>query len=60
MANRVTLQDIADALGISRNTVSSLIDKLVELNILVPDFSYAKLAYKYNEIYNVFVGKDIF
>lgn len=40
--------------------VSILIDKLVELNILVPDSSYAKLAYKYNEIYNVFVGKDIF
>ena len=34
--------------------VSILIDKLVELNILVPDSSYAKLAYKYNEIYNVF------
>ena len=55
-----TKKEIEEESGVSRNTVSSLIDKLVELNILVPDFSYAKLAYKYNEIYNVFVGKDIF
>ena len=33
---------------------------LVELNILVPDSNYAKLSYRYNEIYNVFVGKDMY
>ena len=33
--------------------------QLVDLKILIPDSNYAKLAYKYNEIYNVFVGKDI-
>ncbi|HIS38961.1 MAG TPA: Fic family protein [Candidatus Onthousia faecavium] len=54
-----TKKEIAEESSVSRNTVSMLIDKLVELNILVPDSNYAKLGYRYNEIYNVFVGKDI-
>lgn len=44
--------------GVSRNTVSSLIDRLVEMNILVVDSTHAKLAYRYKEIYDVFVGVD--
>lgn len=52
-------KEIEDESGVSRNTVSNLIDQLVDLQILVPDSSYAKLAYKYNEIYNVFVEKDV-
>lgn len=47
---------IEDESGVSRNTVSNFIDQLVELKILVPDSSYVKLAYKYNEIYNSFYG----
>ena len=54
-----TKKEIEDESGVSRNTVSSLIDKLVELDILVPDSNYAKLGYRYNEIYNVFVGNDM-
>lgn len=54
-----TKKEIEEESGVSRNTVSILIDKLVELNILVPDSNYAKLSYRYNEIYNVFVGKDM-
>lgn len=54
-----TKKEIEEESGVSRNTVSILIDKLVDLNILVPDSNYAKLSYRYNEIYNVFVGKDI-
>ena len=54
-----TKKEIEEESGVSRNTVSTLIDKLVELNILVPDSNYAKLSYRYNEIYNVFVGRDI-
>ena len=54
-----TKKEIADETKVSRNTVSKLIDKLADLNILVPDSNYAKLSYRYNEIYNVFVGKDI-
>lgn len=54
-----TKKEIADESGVSRNTVSSLIDKLVDLNILEPDSNYTKLSYRYNEIYNVFIGKDM-
>ena len=54
-----TKKEIEEESGVSRNTVLTLIDKLVKLNILVPDSNYAKLSYRYNEIYNVFVGKDI-
>ena len=54
-----TKKEIVEESSVSRNTVSILIDKLVELNILEPDSNYAKLGYRYNEIYNVFVGKDM-
>ena len=54
-----TKKEIADESGVSRNTVSTLIDKLVKIGILEPDNSYTKLAYKYKDIYNVFVGKEI-
>lgn len=54
-----TKKEIEEESKVSRNTVSKLIDQLVELNILIVDSNYAKLSYRYNEIYNVFVGKDI-
>ena len=54
-----TKKEIEDESGVSRNTVSTLIDKLEEIGILVTDSTYAKLGYRYNEIYNVFVGKNI-
>lgn len=54
-----TKKEIEDESGVSRNTVSTLIDKLEEKGIIVSDSTYAKLGYRYNEIYNVFVGKDM-
>ena len=53
-----TKKEIEKESGVSRNSVSKLIDKLVDLEILVPVSSYGKKNYKYKEIYNVFVGKD--
>ena len=53
-----TKKEIEEESGVSRNTVSTLIDKLEELGILVKDSTHAKLGYRYNKIYNVFVGKD--
>ena len=41
-----TKKEIEEESGVSRNTVSTLIDKLVELDILVPDSNYAKMLYK--------------
>lgn len=53
-----TKKEISEESGVLRNTVSILIDKLVEINILVADSTHSKLGYKYKEIYDVFVGKD--
>ena len=54
-----TKKEIEEESGVSRNTVSTIIDKLVSIGILVPDSTYTKLSYRYEEIYNVFVGKEI-
>lgn len=53
-----TKREIEEESGVSRNTLTKLLKQLVELNILVPDNNYAKLGYRYNKIYNVFVGKN--
>ena len=54
-----TKKEIEEETGVSRNTVSTLVDQLVEMGMLVTDSSYAKLAYRYNEVYNVFIGKNM-
>lgn len=53
-----TKKEIMEESGVSRNTVSRLINDLVDLGILVMDSSHTKLGYRYEEIYNVFVGKN--
>ncbi len=53
-----TKREIEEESGVSRNTVSLLVDKLEELGIIVKDTTYARLGYRYNKIYNVFVGKE--
>ena len=54
-----TKKEVEIESGVSRNVVSKIIDKLVDLDILEKDNSYTKSTYKYKEIYNIFVGKDI-
>ena len=54
-----TKKEIVEESGVSRNIVSERIDELVKMGILEIDTTYAKKTYKYKEIYNVFVGKDI-
>ena len=53
-----TKKEIVQESGVSRNTVSRIVDRLVDLGILVQDSSHTKLGYRYEEIYNVFVGKN--
>ena len=50
-----TRKEIEDETGISRNTISKTLDKLVDLGILEID---DKNKFRYKEIYNVFVGRD--
>jgi len=54
-----TKKEIEEESGVSRNTVSTLIDQLVKMKILEEDNNYPKLGYKYKDIYNVFVGKEM-
>ena len=55
-----TKKEVEEESGVSKNIVSNIINQLVEIGILEIDDTYAKKGYKYKEIYNVFVGKDIF
>ena len=51
-----TKKEIQNASGISFNSVSILINKLVDLGILVKDTTKVKNGYRYKRIYDVFVG----
>lgn len=50
-----TKKELVDASGVSVNIVSGLVDKLVELGILVPDSTVMKKGYRYKRIYETFV-----
>lgn len=52
-----TKKEVEMESGVSRNVVSNVISKLVELNIVEEENSFNKKTYKYKNIYNVFVGK---
>ena len=54
-----TKKEVEEESGVSRNTVSRVIDQLVSIGILVQDSTYAKLSYQYKDIYDVFVGKNM-
>ena len=53
-----TKTEISEITGISRNTTSNIINKLIELGIVEPDTTVLKKGYRYKEIYNVFIGKN--
>ena len=55
-----TKKEIQEASGVSVNVVSKIINQLVDINILVPDNSVVKKGYRYQRIYDVFVGRKEF
>lgn len=55
-----TKKEVEMESGVSRNVVSNVISKLVELNIVDEENSFNKKTYKYKNIYNVFVGKELY
>jgi transcription initiation factor IIE alpha subunit len=56
-----TKKEVQDESGVSVNVVSNIIDKLVEMGILVKDSTVVKKGYRYQKIYEVFVGnKDYY
>ena len=50
-----TKKDIELDTKISRNVISRVIEQLIQLGIIEPDNKVAKKAYKYKEIYNIFI-----
>lgn len=51
-----TKKEVQDESGVSVNVVSNIINKLVEMEILVKDSTVIKKGYRYQRIYDVFVG----
>lgn len=55
-----TKKEIQEMSGVSINVVSRIINQLVELNVIVPDTIVMKKGFRYQKIYEVFVGSKEF
>ena len=53
-----TKKEIVELSGVSSNAVSNIINKLVELGVIVPDSTVMKKGYRYQRIYEIFVGDN--
>ena len=53
-----TKKEIQDLSGVSVNIVSNTINKLVDLGIIIPDSTKVKKGYRYQRIYEVFIGTN--
>ena len=51
-----TKKEIQELSGVSPNVVSKIINQLVDLNVIIPDSTKMKKGYRYQKIYEVFVG----
>ena len=55
-----TKKEVQEMSGVSVNVVSNIISQLVDLKIIIPDSAIVKRGYRYQKIYEVFVGtKDL-
>ena len=52
-----TKKDIEKETGLSRNSVSNIIEQLIQLDIIEPDVTYTRWAYKYKKIYTILNSK---
>lgn len=51
-----TKKEVQELSGVSTNVVSKIINQLVDLKVIVPDSTMLKKGYRYQKIYEVFVG----
>lgn len=51
-----TKKEVQELSGVSINVVTRILDQLVELGVIVPDSTVVKKGYRYQKIYEVFVG----
>lgn len=55
-----TKKEVQELSGVSINVVSKIINQLVDLNVIVPDSTKVKKGYRYQKIYEVFIGTEEF
>lgn len=55
-----TKKEVQELSGVSVNVVSNIINQLVDLKILNPDSSVVKKGYRYQRIYDIFIGTGDF
>ncbi len=55
-----TKKEVQEASGVSESTVSNIVNQLTKLNIIIPDSTVNKKGYRYQRIYEVFVGMKEF
>lgn len=53
-----TKKEVENESGVSVNSVSKIINKLVDMQILIKDSSVIKRGYRYQRIYDVFVDRN--
>ena len=51
-----TKKEVQELSGVSTNVVSKIINQLVDLKVIEPDSTMVKKGYRYQKIYEVFVG----
>ena len=51
-----TKKEVQEISGVSVNVVSNIINQLVDLKVIVPDPTMIKKGYRYQKIYDAFVG----
>lgn len=55
-----TQKEVRELSGVSVNVVSKVLNQLVELGVIVPDPTLGKKGYRYQKIYETFVGNDYY
>ncbi len=55
-----TQKEVQELSGVSINVVANVLKQLLDLGIIVPDSTIMKKGYRYQRIYDVFVGDHLF
>ena len=53
-----TKKEMQDISGLSEQTVSRVINKLIDLNVIIKDSTVMKKGYRYQRVYEVFTGME--
>ena len=54
-----TKKEMQNISGLSEQTVSRVINQLIDLNVIVKDSTVMKKGYRYQRVYEVFIGREI-